>query len=415
VVVWLPLLFVLVVLSPLSAQAFVTAAKNSPLAAAASSSSSVNHINNKKNYLLHHHRPKHPWPLFASTAARNGNVHSQTSSSSQAASPSSPSSRNTNESSLQHYSSSSSSSTTSSSSPLVFSRLAALFSPQHAFSTLSSSSSTRNNNSDYQRRKNEWARKYTSVDALRETFGANVNKVWGDLDAPTARRLYKTLLPKALLDLYKLGVEPQDLAPLAYRARVAAKLYARERCQVPARWLAHWYDGFRQWRTYGSFDTTGMSYQQVWEKYATVILNECSSNHQKGVVVSEQDVTAMICCKILEKSCTTNEMVDRLVLSHTNKNRADQADLQHFTDTLEKDVRMLLQLEDQYQKQYESDKKQLSVKRFKMLRKIVKLKRRMANTTNNNKRTADAAKAASEVDELVAATTLQRGGGNQKR
>ena len=88
------------------------------------------------------------------------------------------------------------------------------------------------------RRKLEWAGRYTTVDALRETFSGYENKLWGDLQASTARRLYKTLLPRALLDLSQLGVgqlQPQDLAPLAYQARLAAKLYARERCTVPAR------------------------------------------------------------------------------------------------------------------------------------------------------------------------------------
>ncbi|GKY99118.1 hypothetical protein MPSEU_000867300 [Mayamaea pseudoterrestris] len=225
--------------------------------------------------------------------------------------------------------------------------------------------------SDYQRRKNDWARKYCSVDSLRSTFGSNANKLWGDLDAPTARRLYKTLLPKALLDLYKLGVEPSDLAPLAYRARVAAKLYARERCQVPARLLAHWYDGFRTWRRYGSFDMKGMTYQQVWEKYSHAVATECAAG---DTPLSEHDVTAMICCKILEKSCTTNEMVDRLVLSHAKGDLVDQADLAHFTDTLERDVRLLLKVE---QERATAPSKQLGVKRFKMLKRIVRLKQQV--------------------------------------
>jgi hypothetical protein len=250
---------------------------------------------------------------------------------------------------------------------------------KHSTST-SNSISNKNNNkfSDYQRRKNDWAQKYCSVDSLRLTFGSNQNKLWGDLDAPTARRLYKTLLPKALLDLYKLGVEPQDLAPLAYRARVAAKLYARERCRVPARYLAHWYDGFRQWRNYGSFDTTGMTYQQVWNKYASVIVNECAG--QEGL--SDHDVTAMICCKILEKSCTTNEMVDRLVMSQKNRDKADQADLQHFTDTLERDVRLLLKVEQEQQRASSQQHKQLDGKRYKMLRRLVKLKQQVRQAPN---------------------------------
>ena len=194
---------------------------------------------------------------------------------------------------------------------------------------------------DYQRRKDEWALKYTSVDALRHTFGTNRNAFWGDLNASTARRLYKTLLPRALLELVKLGVQPQDLAPLAYRARVAAKLYARERCALPARIAANLYDGFRQWRRYGTFNTSGMTYQQIWNKYRQVILQEDDCRD-----LTDDDVTAKICLRILERSCATNEMVDRLVLSHTkhNKKRAAATDqeLQEFTEKLERDVRRLL-------------------------------------------------------------------------
>jgi len=198
---------------------------------------------------------------------------------------------------------------------------------------------------DYQRRKDEWALKYTSVDALRHTFGTNRNAFWGDLPASTARRLYKTLLPRALLELVKLGVQPQDLAPLAYRARVAAKLYARERCALPARIAANLYDGFRQWRRYGTFNTSGMTYQQIWNKYRQVILQEDDCRD-----LTDEDVTAKICLRILERSCATNEMVDRLVLSqhpkHPNKKRAAAAatdqELQEFTEKLECDVRRLL-------------------------------------------------------------------------
>jgi hypothetical protein len=242
---------------------------------------------------------------------------------------------------------------------------------------------------DYQRRKAAWAARYTSVDALRTTFGSNRNLVWGDLDAATARRLYKTLLPKALLELYNtgVGVHPADLAPLAYQARVAAKLYARERCALPARVAANLYDGFRQWRRYGSFDMAGMSYQQVWNKYAKSILDdeECAIPVAAGGAgafdgLDESDVTAKICLKILERSCETNQMIDKWVFSskdsstgangtdnnssssssssnyHNNspskalsfrKKRAAMAqrrDLQEVTDQLEHDVRQLLLL-----------------------------------------------------------------------
>jgi len=198
---------------------------------------------------------------------------------------------------------------------------------------------------DYQRRKQEWASKYTSVEALRRTFGSNSNVLWGDLDAGTARRLYKTLLPRALLELHQMGVHPTDLAPLAYQARVAAKLYARERCVVPARVAAEVYDGFRQWRRYGSFQTAGMSYQQVWNKYAADVMDTAAAaQSSNGESLTETDVTAQICLKILERSCQTNEMIDKLVLSKDKDDTVaeQRRDLQEVTDTLERDVRRLL-------------------------------------------------------------------------
>jgi hypothetical protein len=205
----------------------------------------------------------------------------------------------------------------------------------------------------YRQRKEQWAAKYTSVDALRKTFGTNRNGIWGDLDPQTTRRLYKTLLPRALLELHCTAVNscagtsislntvsttksdtvspassmddssthdqeqspllllhPEDLAPLAYQARVAAKLYARERCVLPARIAANLIDGFRQWKKYGQFHCHGMSYQQLWDKYASVILHDVHKNQYDLTV---EDVTAKICLKILERSCQTNPAVDQLV------------------------------------------------------------------------------------------------------
>jgi len=175
---------------------------------------------------------------------------------------------------------------------------------------------------EVQRRKEEWADKYTSVDALRETFGSNKNKLWGDLQASTARRLYKTLLPRALLELSKVGgLEPEDLAPLAYQARMAAKMYARERSTVPLRVTATLFDGFRQWLKYGKFQSHGMSYDQLWEKYAERIIEETD----KG------DVSHQVCQRILERACATNPRVDELCLKEKS---GDEFDSQQ-TDVLE--------------------------------------------------------------------------------
>jgi hypothetical protein len=149
--------------------------------------------------------------------------------------------------------------------------------------------------------------------------------------------------------LVKVGeVQPEDLAPLAYQARVAAKLYARERCQMPARVAANLFDGFRQWRRYGKFQTSGMSYDQIWDKYHKRILAEAlGEDADMGIDdytalsnLKEEDVKAQICMKILEGSCSTNEQIDRWVLPSNGKRQPDT--LASVEGKVEDDVRKLL-------------------------------------------------------------------------
>ena len=195
---------------------------------------------------------------------------------------------------------------------------------------------------DYERRKRQWTNQYTNVNSLRKLFGENRNTLWGDLDATTSRRLYKTLLPRALLEMHKLGIRPDDLAPLAYKARLAAKLYARERSQVPVRVCAVAYDGYRQWRRYGKFQSFGMTYPQVWDKYESMIMDELGQNGD----LADEDVTAKICLMILERSCKTNERIDKLLLRPGSRgeqaNTERELDLTTAIDQLERDVRELL-------------------------------------------------------------------------
>ena len=209
---------------------------------------------------------------------------------------------------------------------------------------------------EYRRRKHEWAERYTSQEGLREAFGSNRNKWWGDLDAKTARRLYKRLLfPTAISELVlELGdeiVRPEELAPLAYEARKAAKMYVRERCRVPSRVGAYLFDGFRQLRKYGRFQPNGASYEQLWIKYYEengshnitdheweYLFRENGDRHDRdddddldddddddlddvedimdGIddAVIEEEIVKRTCQKILEKSCTTNEAIDRFFL-----------------------------------------------------------------------------------------------------
>jgi hypothetical protein len=226
----------------------------------------------------------------------------------------------------------------------------------------------------YELRKEEWANIYTNLESLRDTFGSNQNKLWGDLDPATARRLYRCLMPRALLELVKVGVQPEDLAPLAYEARVAAKLYARERSVVPVRFAATLYDGMRQFQRYGKFQCHGMTYDQVWEKYHKVIMDD-PENHIYDDL-TEQDVTAKICLKILERSCITNENIDRWVLRADDKARRD--DLTRIADSLEMDVRRILDSFSDDQPQ-----KILSLRKYRTLRLVASARGRVRRNADS--------------------------------
>ena len=232
--------------------------------------------------------------------------------------------------------------------------------------------------------KEAWAACFTTVEGLRNTFGRNRNIVLGDLDASTTRRLYKTLLPRALLELYHChGVSSEDLAPMAYRARVAAKKYARERSRLPARIGASLFDGFRQFRKYGTFQASGMSYRQLWDKYATQIMQEGDFKENE-----ESDLTSRVCYRILEKSCETNKRVDAVFLPN------QEHDLHEITRKLEQEVYDLLQSKAE-------DKDKWAIRRYKILRTLLRIRRQMEGLTHSEDKDDDLAMQAVLEEALV--------------
>ena len=248
----------------------------------------------------------------------------------------------------------------------------------------------------YEQRKAAWAAKYTSVKTLRKSFGKNKNRIWGDFDPSSTRRLYHTLLPRALLelrglrdrllsdeeenydkekrkknsqqrshqrdtiidahdiDITYLKQELKELAPLAYQARLAAKKYARERSHLPARLGSMIYDGYRSWRNYGKFSSTGMTWEQVWNKYEDQVLREAMEEVEDAATANEaylsaaasgsseasellsgignkedlddEELTARICLRILERSVVTNSAIDRLFLRRLAEEEKESAE-----------------------------------------------------------------------------------------
>ena len=177
----------------------------------------------------------------------------------------------------------------------------------------------------------------TTVEELRELHGAR-QRWWGDLSAVEARRLYHQLLPTELLDDDGLPYTLAERARLAVAARHAARLYVRERALLPVSLSCELLDGVRQLLERGSFQTGGMSEEQVFEKYtrqaglpppppdfyappSVTSLGEgggdASAAH--GELLAEE-----VCYTILRKACTSNERID-LLLTGTSSAGAQAA------------------------------------------------------------------------------------------
>jgi hypothetical protein len=119
--------------------------------------------------------------------------------------------------------------------------------------------------------------------------------------------------------------------------------------------MANLFDGFRQWKRYGRFQPNGMSYEQLWEKYYHQQLEEAHHQHHGDHLnlddtVTEEEIVAQTCQKILEKACKTNEMIDSMVLgkkhperdTHRVRKQRNDLILERISKTLERDVRKLL-------------------------------------------------------------------------
>lgn len=219
---------------------------------------------------------------------------------------------------------------------------------------------------DYEKRRHIWANRYGSVEALRENFGAA--PPWGDLDSDQSRQLYHTLLPRSLLALNEAGLmRPDELAPLAYQARVAAKDYTRERCTLPGRMLAVGFDAYRSFRRDGTFQTKGLSWEQLWDKYEAQIVEEECVEELKGAI-DEEALTTRIYLRILERSCATNKAFDQMFLQNATEHSDELADLAAIANMLESDVRDIL-LQPKKAKKLDKFERKSDKKQGKMERK----------------------------------------------
>lgn len=151
---------------------------------------------------------------------------------------------------------------------------------------------------------------FLSPTQLGNRFGERVH--WSkDLALSSAmedvRHIYHELLP-TYADLYKHDYTMEQLAEMTSHARTSAKLYARRISPSIMRWLAELYDGVRHWRRYGRWCSSGMTYDEIWEKYEKQVLDSWNQDYDPDPELIRQRTAELI----VRKSCTTNTMIDRL-------------------------------------------------------------------------------------------------------
>ena len=126
------------------------------------------------------------------------------------------------------------------------------------------------------------------------------------------------------------------------------------------------FDGFRMWRDWGTWSVEGMSWEQVWDKYETQILQEmleecedddgsiyryCIDETEEECCIIDlnessvqEEITAQICLRILERSCGTNTFVDRLLLENDKDNDITASDIitsSNINENIENDANIL--------------------------------------------------------------------------
>eukprot|EP00547_Thalassionema_nitzschioides_P015215 CAMPEP_0194253830 /NCGR_PEP_ID=MMETSP0158-20130606/30712_1 /TAXON_ID=33649 /ORGANISM="Thalassionema nitzschioides, Strain L26-B" /LENGTH=338 /DNA_ID=CAMNT_0038991647 /DNA_START=62 /DNA_END=1078 /DNA_ORIENTATION=+ len=211
---------------------------------------------------------------------------------------------------------------------------------------------------EYDRRRKEWEERYGSLQALQTTFqdiDTPTNSKKNNLSPEETRRLYHSLLPRSLLGLYEIGLmNPEELAPLAYKARIAAKQYARSRCVWTARFATTIFDQYRNVRDKKRFSSSSssMTWDEIYKKYEAQIMKEDSlkkdenknkkeasknNNNKKG-----EDFAMRVYLRILERSCVTNQAVDRLFLKDDEEDKDSSDYLVGIASQLENDVRSIL-------------------------------------------------------------------------
>jgi hypothetical protein len=142
-----------------------------------------------------------------------------------------------------------------------------------------------------------------TIESLRRRYGHR-KSVLGDWSLKETRKFYQ-LHTKSLQVDTSLG-SLEERARIAAEARIALRLYARERCHVHGRIFAEIYDGIRHVNVYGYWSSNGMRWEEIKLKYTQ------EAERTLGPNSSPELKTIYMCERILDKASSTNSVVDQL-------------------------------------------------------------------------------------------------------
>jgi len=188
------------------------------------------------------------------------------------------------------------------------------------------------------------------VCTLERLYGTT--SVWGDLDAAEARALYQQLLPRVLalpskpplnarpltraarkrrlaqLKNWRANRNSRSIADLRSRATAAAvarravRKYVRGRSILPLRALTHAGDGVRTYGKTGRWRLYGETTEELVARYASAARERAALCDGDNCVAPE-DAVREAYAVLLEKSCSTNEFLDNLLLQSSSSELND--------------------------------------------------------------------------------------------
>jgi len=204
----------------------------------------------------------------------------------------------------------------------------------------------------YELRRNEWLARFGSFEAVQSTYGKGT--LWGDLDSLQARILRHALLTRALLALNEMGLMRRDeLALLAYQARMAVSAYAQSRTRVSDIYWISLYHNFKMlqgkwWDTtpvHISLRPEGriMLEEYAWARAAVPVKGKMLFNHvvAQNIVLEQDDTLTMrIYARLLERSCGNDQAYASLFFISPF---GGQRDLAAVAAQLENEIKLFLQ------------------------------------------------------------------------